>query len=557
MNFRSVLRSWLFKDLAEVRSEDATASDRAARFWGWDLFGTQNSTAGVIVNEDSAKNVAAVFAAVSIISGAIGTMPLLVYRSKGKGQGKELAEGDPILRLLLAEPNPLMTAAVFRETMQANNLLWGNAYAEIEWSKSHVPLAFWPIHPGRVVPKFDGRRLTYHIRNEGAEVVIQPENMLHIPGLGNGIIGESVISHARTSIGLSIAADEFGAGFFGNSAIPSILLSYPGVLKPEAKENLRNSWIQRFSGPRHAQRPAILEEGLKIEKISIPPEDAQFLQTRQHQIKDIANWFQIPSHMICGDEKPSYASVEQRFQEFVQLTLNRHMSKWEQEINRKVLEIPSTFCRFDTGILLRGDTKTRYEANKIAIESGWKSRQEVREEENLNPAEGLDVFLQPMNFAPANSEPEEPVEDPDRETDPEGEPKHSAPSAPPRPAPVPARNLRPLVEGAWRRLVTREVKAHRKALEDTATFKLTAAEFWKRHAEIVEQTLREILPAIGRPAEDARRLARDYVSDNWDTLARLLDGTHNGDARGRIEPLLTIWENDKVARQSSALLGGE
>jgi len=512
----------------ESRGEDATGADRAARFWGWDLFpGSKNSAAGVIVSEETCKTVAAVFAAVSIIAGALGTMPLVTFRKTGK-HTKDPAESDSRFGLLSLAPNPQMTAVTFRETLMQYLLLWGNCYAEIERNASGKALALWPMHPNRVKPTWNRATATleYKVRVEGREVTLQPENVFHIPGLGDGFSGESVIGHARTSLGLSIAADEFGASFFGNSAIPSVLLMHPNTLKKEAKENIRDSWLQRFGGPKKAQGVVVLEEGMKVEKISIPPEDAQFLQTRQHQVKDVANWFQIPSHMICGDEKPTYASVEQRFQEFVQLTLNRWMTKWEMECCKKILPESNLFCQFDTSVLLRGDTKTRYEAYNLAIQGGWQSREEVRAEENLNPAPGLETFLRPLNFVEVGKEPE-----------PAPAPGKNAPGAPLPPASTAARDLRPMVEATWRRIIRAEVGALRKGNMD-----------WSAHEHFVRQALEPLMPAVGLKPSEAAVLTAAHLL----TLRSALEAAGNNGGRAA---LLDAWEKTKAAEKTSALLG--
>lgn len=375
-------------------------------YWVQKFFGGgQSTSAGVQVDESTALKFSPVWAAVNIISGAVGFLPLPVYQRTDKG--KEKVHAHPVYRLLHDRPNPLITAQVFREALQAHLLTWGNAYAEIERNGAGRPIALWPITPDRVLPDQDRLKdgvLVWKVSHSTKpDVFIPDENMLHIPGLGfDGIVGYSVIQHASESIGLGMGAETFGSTFFGNGATVGNVLEHPGKLSEDARKNLAKSIKDKYSGPQNAHRTLILEEDMKWKPLGFTQKDSQFLETRKFQINDIARWFQIPPHMIGDLERATFDNIEHQGIEFVTWTLARWLKRWESECNYKLFsqsDQQTHFAEFLVDALLRGDTKTRYESYGIAVEKGWMNRNEVRERENMNRQEGLDKFLTPMNMA--------------------------------------------------------------------------------------------------------------------------------------------------------------
>lgn len=398
-------------------------------FWVAKLFGGGRLTAaGIIVDQDSALKYSAVWSAVNIISGAIGFLPLPVY--KRVDDGKERVPAHPVYRLLHDRPNRLMTPQVFRETLQAHILTWGNGYAEIERNGAGRPIALWPITPDRVQVdrdrlKKDGilvwkvsnpqdRNVSGSVDPQKSVVHVLDENMLHIPGLGfNGIIGYSVIEYARESIGLGMAAEQFGSAFFGNGASIGTILETPNKLSVDAQKRLKDSIRDKYTGVGNAHRTMVLEEGLVLKQGGIKPKDAQFLQTREFQITDVARWFQIAPHMLGDLKRATFSNIEQQGIEFVTWTLGKWLKRWEHEVNFKLFsesERNTHFAEFMTAALLRGDTKSRFEAYNLSINGGWMNRNEVRTRENMNTVEGLDEFLTPMNMAGADNPEDEPVD---------------------------------------------------------------------------------------------------------------------------------------------------
>ena len=365
-----------------------------------------NSTAGKRVNERSAMQMTAVYSCVRILSEAVASLPVHVYRYSDSG-GKEKALDHSLYFLLHDEPNPEMTSFAFRETLMTHLLLWGNAYAQIIRNGKGEIIGLYPLMPDRMtVDRDDKGRLYYEYQlssddahtMKGSTVILQPKDVLHIPGLGfDGLVGYSPIAMAKNAIGLAIAAEEYGSKFYANGAAPSGVLEHPGTLKDPSK--VRESWTQTFGGSSNANKVAVLEEGMKYTPISISPNEAQFLETRKFQINEIARIFRVPPHMVGDLEKSSFSNIEQQSLEFVKYTLDPWVSRWEQNMMRSLLaeeEKPTYFIKFNVDGLLRGDYQSRMNGYAIGRQNGWMSANDIRELENLDripEALGGDLYL--------------------------------------------------------------------------------------------------------------------------------------------------------------------
>lgn len=352
------------------------------------------STAGKNVNERSAMQMTAVYACVRILSEAIAGLPLHMYRYKDEG-GKEKALDHNLYQLLHDEPNPEMTSFVFRETLMTHLLLWGNAYAQIIRNGKGEVIALYPLMPNRMTVNRDSNGMLYYQYQksnddaptmEGSSVILSPSEVLHVPGLGfDGLVGYSPIAMAKNAIGLSIAAEEYGAKFYANGAAPSGVLEHPGVLKDPAK--VRDSWNAAFGGSSNSHKVAVLEEGLKYTPISISPNEAQFLETRKFQIDEIARIFRVPPHMVGDLEKSSFSNIENMSREFVTYTLSPWMVRWEQSLSKALLneeEKKSYFFKFNVDGLLRGSYHERMQGYSIGIQNGFLCPNDVRELEDLD-----------------------------------------------------------------------------------------------------------------------------------------------------------------------------
>jgi HK97 family phage portal protein len=373
---------------------------------GWSfLFG--GTTSGKTVNERTAMQTTAVYACVRILSEAVAGLPLHIYRYRADG-GKERIPMHPLYHLLHDEPNPEMTSFVFRETLMSHLLLWGNAYAQVVRNGRGQAVALYPLLPSKmdVSRAANGELLYTYYRDadetglnpKGGYITLRRDEVLHIPGLGfDGLIGYSPIAMAKNAIGMSLATEEYGASFFANGANPGGVLEHPGVIKDIGR--VKESWNSAYQGNGNAHKVAVLEEGMKFQAIGIPPEQAQFLETRKFQINEIARIYRVPPHMVGDLEKSSFSNIEQQSLEFVKYTLDPWVVRWEQSLQQSLLlpsEKPSLFIRFNLDGLLRGDYQSRMSGYAVGRQNGWMSANDIRELEDMNrisTQEGGDLYL--------------------------------------------------------------------------------------------------------------------------------------------------------------------
>ena len=274
--------SWL------LRSRDKPTN--SYHFSGWP-FAFGKSAAGAKVNEFTAMQTTAVYACVRILAESVASLPLHVYEYKG--QGKERVPGHPLYALLHDSPNPEMTSFIFRETAMIHLLLWENSFSQIIRDGMRRVVGLYPLLPNRMsVDRDEHGELVYTYTpmsdsnpnlKSGQSIKLRREDVLHIPGFGfNGLVGYSPIAMARNAVGMTLACEEYGSSFFANGARPGGVLKHPGVFKDPSK--LRESWQAVYGGTANTGKVVVLEEGVDYQQISIPPEEAQFLETRKFQI---------------------------------------------------------------------------------------------------------------------------------------------------------------------------------------------------------------------------------------------------------------------------------
>lgn len=369
------------------------------------LFG--RTTSGKPVNERTAMQTTAVYACVRILAEAVASLPLHVYEYQDDG-GKKLVHDHPLYYLLHDEPNPEMTSFVFRETLMSHLLIWGNAYAQIIRDGAGRVLGLYPLLPDKMEVQRDDRGNIFYVYSRNSDenpmfkeygnIKLKAEDVLHIPGLVfDGLIGYSPIAMAKNAVGMTLACEEYGASFFANGANPGGVLEHPGVLKDPSK--VRESWNSVYRGVNNAHKIAVLEEGMKYQQIGIPPEEAQFLETRKFQINEIARLYRIPPHMVGDLDKSSFSNIEQQSLEFVKYTLDPWVIRWEQSLQRSLLlpgEKGKYFIKLNVDGLLRGDYQSRMNGYAVGRQNGWFSANDIREMENMNPIpdeEGGNLYL--------------------------------------------------------------------------------------------------------------------------------------------------------------------
>lgn len=525
---------------------------------GWvETLGGWSTAVGKRVSPDVALQATAVYACVRILSETIASLPLPVYQ-RLPGGGKARARDHYLYSVLHDRPNAEMSSFEFRETLMGHVALWGNGYAEKVLDNAGRVRALWPLRPDRMRVKREEGELVYYYRlgkpdDQGRTGVKLPAyKVWHIRGLGfDGINGYSPIGIAKQAVGLTLATEEFGARFFGNGARPGTVLEHPGKLTEDAHNRLRSSWEETHQGLENAHRTAILEEGMKVSEIGMPPEEAQFLQTRKFQISEIARLYRVPPHMLADLDRATFSNIEHQSIEFVIHTIRPWLVRWEQGINGDILteaDREKYFAEFLVEGLLRGDIGSRYAAYAMGRQNGWLSANDVRRLENMNPIEDGDVYLIPLNMIPAGQAGESLSWEDEEEqrinsfTDPAastglrtGIEERAIRTA--RARHRLARAHRKLYEDVARRFIRREINdvgnAARRFFKqrDYGSFSLWLEEFYRDHIGFVANQMRpvansygELVAAeaqgeIGEPAEGVTPQVSEFIESYIDSFA--------------------------------------
>jgi HK97 family phage portal protein len=367
--------------------------------------GSGVAQSGAVVTPDTALRVSAVYACVRILAQSLAMLPLIVYRVSDSGRIK--AADHPLYMLLRTRPNSWQTAYEFRLMMMGHLALRGNAYARIIGSPDGSIAELRPLHPDRVrVVRLTNGAIRYDVTDPNTSVVasyVQSE-ILHIRGLtSDGIVGLSPIAIARESIGGALATQDYSNRLFRNNARPSGVLTVPGKLSDQAAKRLKSDWATLHGGE-NVHGTAILEDGMLWKETGMTPEDAQFLQTRKFQIDDVARIFGVPPHMLGVLERSTMNNIEHQGIDFVTHTLMPWLVAWEQAIGRDLMtesERAELSVEFQVDALLRGDTESRYAGYAIGRQWGWLNVNEIRAREGLDPVDGGDMYLRPLNMVDA------------------------------------------------------------------------------------------------------------------------------------------------------------
>lgn len=386
--------------------QTSTTSNPLAWFKYW-LGGANDSDSGIAINRKSALEYAPVWYAVSKIAGNVAQLPLVLHARDGD-RGRRRATEHPAYRLLKTRPNPLMTAAVFKETLTAHALLEGNGRAAIIRNLRGDPVELILLLPDRVKTVLvDGEKwhLVSVTHEDGSRDTrkLRDRDVLHIPGLGyDGVTGYSLISYARNSLGLGLASEKTSNHHFKNDAMPgAVIQAGPGLLTVEEEaERFLAKFRKWHEGIDATSRIALLRDGMTITPMAVNGRDAQWIEQRRFQRQEVALWFLL--EQILGDDSSvSYNSLAEKNLAYLINCLNRWLVKWEEECGEKLLRerekaADSHYWKFITGALLRSDTITTMQAGQIAVQSRILCPNEVREWFELNPYEGGDEYANPV-----------------------------------------------------------------------------------------------------------------------------------------------------------------
>jgi len=503
------------------------------------------STSGVRVSEQSALAVSAVFASVRLLSTGVGTIPQKVYRRLDEDR-KDLATEHPLYRVLHRRPNVWQVPAQYYELLMVHCLLRGNFFARIVLTGPGKVDQLVPLHPDRMkIEQLPTGRLRYHYSPPmGEPETLSQDEVHHVRGLSlDGVVGVSVLTYARNTIGLASAQQTHGAALFKNGSIPPFFLSSPNKMNSDAIKEFRQNWKGMHGGADNAHNPPVFDNGMEAKALGITNEDSQWLESRKFEAEEIARFFGIPPHKIAILDKATFSNIEHQAIEYVTDALLPWITLIEQcEVRDLFDEDDDFFPEFLIENRLRGDTASRYNAYSVGIKSRFLLPNEARARENLNPLEDGDEFPETPGVTGKDSQ-EKPDEDDD---------------APPTPPPPPGQDPKAksqeafalLLDDAAERIAAAEIRGLEsradKAAEDRDRWNTWAGEFYGRHREYAVKTLAPIALAWFRAAAvqvDVEQVARLWCRSSLDELVDAED----------VPQLLAAWHDTLSSGLASEL----
>lgn len=361
------------------------------------------SKAGAMVSDRRVVGLPAYYRAIAIRSGVEAALPLKVYR---RGTRERVVQ-----RTVLDSPNPRQKPFGFWQTMRFNGIAHGNAYARKVRNGADQVVQVWPISPRAVrVEEVDPTSANpegkvFLITRKGGEERLTSWDVFHVPFMSpDGLVGLSALQAFRESLGTAIAAEDSAAAIYANGNRLSGILQVKGVLRDDGAQRLRSRWRELHSGPHATGDVGILDNGAEFKPISIPPADAQLLESRRWSVGEIARMVGVMPHMIGDTERSTSwgTGIEQQFIGWVQTIVGPELTNLEQLVTADLLpggwDGGSWYAEYSLEGLLRGDSAARSAFYGQAIQWGWMSRNEVRALENREPVEGLDEMLTPSNM---------------------------------------------------------------------------------------------------------------------------------------------------------------
>lgn len=359
--------------------------------------------AGMYVSPVTALGCSAVFACIGLLAESIAQLPVKVYRIVDGERHEDKTHW--VYELLARRPCSWLTSFNWRELAMMCLCLRGDFYAYKVRDNSGRVRELLPLLPGAIaVRQLSNWELQYMVTfSDGTSATVPQSEIFHVMyRTVDGVRGLSPIACERQTIGLALAAQEHGASTFANGAKPGGVLSLPGTLSQEALERLKTDWHSAYSGE-NAGNTAILEQGIEFKPLSMTNADAQYLETRKFQVEEIARIFGVPLFMIQSTEKTTSwgSGIEQMSMGYVRYTLLAWIRRWEGAIWRDLLSEadPDIQVKFNVEGLQRGAMSARFDAYQKGINMGVYSPNEIRELEDMNPREGGDIYLTPMNMA--------------------------------------------------------------------------------------------------------------------------------------------------------------
>lgn len=546
-------------------------SPRNPQFWVQRLFGGggQGTASGIVINEETALSISAFFDGVGILSDTLGGLPWPVFRQTADGE-KSKAREHPLWQTLNVSPNPAWAPAQLKRYTEACRILWGNGYLEIERRPGGV-IWLWPLHPTQVEIRFgDKGEVLYRVhRKDGTTDLLFQHEIFHVKGrmTRDGFTGKSAIAFGRESLGLTVAAESYGANFFGNDATPNGIVRFPKPLGESGYDNFKREWKATHGGADGTGLPAILDNGGEWQSIGMPNEDIQFLQTRVNQVLEMCRWLNIQPHLVKALENAHFKNITESQVQFATMTMRPNVTEWEQEADLKLLTGPerrTMFTEFNLDGLMRGDPKTQAENDRIRWETGTRTIDEIRRTNNENligEAEGGNLRFVPSNFTtikqimnppepapvtpPGNGPP--PTNDSDKPDDDDGNDDEQQRRV---------LAFAPVLQDAFKRLARKESKRGKWACGkfEGDALRGSILEFYETHNRMVAGTLGPVLKSLAAVTGlrlDAGAICGRQIAESRDALVAAVGRP------AQMHRLIEEWDAGKFLDRAERVLSQE
>lgn len=324
------------------------------------------------VTEDRALGISVLYACINLISDSVASLGWHVLENVA--EGKEKAVKHPLYTLLHDSPNPYTTSFMFRKELITHALLSGNGYAWIERDGGNRPIALWIQNPKDVNPTKDEKSKEVFYDTKVGK--IPSYDMIHIMGLTtDGLKGKGVVKTHAEQLGITLDAQKYGADLFNRGATVGGILSTEMNLTPDQQKQLRDAWTADSHGRDNNHKTKVLTGGLKYQRTSLSPEEAQFLATRERGAYEICSMLQVPPFMVGLTEKSTSwgTGIEQQQIGFLKFSLTPWIKRIEQEVNKKAFreqEKGKFFNSFNVNSLLKADIASQTEHIKAMLDRG-------------------------------------------------------------------------------------------------------------------------------------------------------------------------------------------
>jgi len=391
----AIFQDWFQKFIwAESRASGLKSINQRLQDWEVEMFsGAKSTSSGKRVTTDNALNFSAVWACTRILSGVISSLPFKIYEKMPDGRREA---DNHIFRKLTKYPNSYTTKAVYFQRAIIHYLNWGYHIAKIRLGSSDPGLEL--VHPSllKKITISTRNTLIFHIDDgEGNEAKPYPQSqIIYVPNLGDTLMGKGIIAHAREDLGLEFAAQEYGAKWFEKGGKPQGLISTDEKLTTQQIEDVKAGYVAQ----KNTDGNLVMTHGFKYQPMTIPPNDAQFLGTRQFSILTIARWYGVPPEKLAELDRATYGNIEHNSIAFLADTVAPILTKIEQEYTLKILDDDRYYFEFDMDGYMRADIKTQAEVDRIYASGGIRQINEIRKKKNWNPVEYGDNNFMQMNM---------------------------------------------------------------------------------------------------------------------------------------------------------------